>query len=138
MYPNLFRRSVATLADLAVVIVVIALILRSSALADLQWLRVALAIAVPLLYEPMLSAYACTVGQALMWTRVRDSETLQRIPLRRAYMRFVMKYIASVAGAGGAPSAPGIPTSVSAFPDGGYRAVHDLQAGTVVVSASSA
>lgn len=137
MYPNLFRRSMATLIDLAVVIFVIALIIRGPALADLQWLKVGLAIAVPLLYEPMLSAYACTIGQALMWTRVRDSESLQRIPLRRAYVRFAMKYIATVVGAGGASSAP-IPTAVSAFPDGGRRALHDLQAGTVVVSAGSA
>jgi uncharacterized RDD family membrane protein YckC len=138
MYPNLFRRSVATLIDLVIVIVVVALILQSSALADLQWLKIALAIAIPLLYEPVLSAYACTVGQALMWTRVRDTETLQRIPLRRAYVRFAMKYLATVVGAGGASSAPGIPTAVSAFPGGGHRSLHDLQAGTVVVHAGSA
>lgn len=135
MYPNLFRRSLATLIDLAAVVFVIALIIRSSALAELQWLKIALAIAVPFIYEPVLTAYACTIGQALMWTRVRDAETLQRIPLCKAYMRFAMKYIATVVGAGGASTAPGIPTSVPAFPDGGRRALHDLQAGTVVVSA---
>jgi hypothetical protein len=138
MYPNLFRRSIATLIDLAVVVSVILLVLRAPVPADLQWIRVVLAIAVPLLYEPILSAYACTVGQALMWTRVRDAETLQRIPLGKSYMRFVLKYIVSVVGAGGSVSAPGIPTHVSAFPDGGHRASHDLQAGTVVVSAGAA
>lgn len=137
MHPNLFRRSMATVIDLAVVISVIALLLRSPVLADLLWLKVALAIAFPLLYEPVLSAYACTIGQAVMWTRVRDAETLQRIPLRKAYMRFLMKYLATVIGAGGASTAPGLPTAVPAFPDGGRRALHDLQAGTVVVGAGS-
>jgi uncharacterized RDD family membrane protein YckC len=137
MYPNLLRRSMAALIDLVVVIFVITIIVRSSALADLPWLKVVLAIAVPLTYEPVLSAYACTIGQALMRTRVRDAETLRRIPLQKAYLRWVLKYIASVVGAGGASSAAGIPTAVSAFPDDGHRALHDLQSATVVVSAGS-
>lgn len=137
MYPNLLRRSLATLIDLAVVIFVVTLVLRSAALADLLWLKIAIAIAVPLLYEPALTAYACTIGQAVMWTRVRDAQTLQRISLRKSYMRFFMKYVATIIGAGGAATAPAIPTVVPAFPDGGRRALHDLQAGTVVVSAGS-
>jgi hypothetical protein len=138
MHPNLFRRTVATLIDLAVVVSVIVLVLRAPMPADLQWLKVVLAILIPLLYEPVLSAYACTVGQALMWTRVRDFESLQRIPLSKSYMRFVLKYIVSVVGAGGSVTAPGIPTHVNAFPGGGHRASHDLQAGTVVISAGAA
>ena len=137
MHPNLIRRCIATLIDLAVVVSAIVLVLRAPLPSDLQWLRVVLAIAVPLLYEPVLSASACTVGQALMCTRIRDTETLQRIPLGKSYMRFVLKYIVSIVGAGGSVSAPGIPTHVSAFPDGGRRASHDLQAGTVVVSAGA-
>jgi hypothetical protein len=137
MYPNLLRRSMAALIDLVVVIFFITIIIRSSALADLPWLKVVLAIAVPLTYEPILSAYAFTIGQALLWTRIRDAETLRRIPLQKAYLRWVLKYIVSVVGAGGAPSAAGIPTSVSGFPDGGHRALHDLQSGTVVVSVGS-
>jgi uncharacterized RDD family membrane protein YckC len=135
MYPNLLRRGIATVIDLVVVIALIALIVRSTALADLPWLKVVLAIVVPLMYEPVLSACACTLGQALMLTRVRESETLRRITLRKAYLRFVLKYIVSIVGAGGAPSVAGIPTTVSVFPDGGRRAAHDLQSGTVVVGA---
>ena len=138
MNPNLFRRCIATLIDLAVVVSLIVLLMRAPMLTNLQWLRVVLAIAISLLYEPILSAYACTVGQALMWTRVRDAESLRRIPLGRAYLRFALKYIASIVGGGTAPSAAGIPTSVSVFPDGGRRALHDLQARTVVVSAGAA
>jgi uncharacterized RDD family membrane protein YckC len=128
----------ATLIDLVVVIFLITMVVRSSALADLPWLKAVVAIAVPLAYEPMLSAYACTFGQALMWTRIRDAETLERISLRKAYLRWFLKYIVSVIGAGGAPSAAGTPTAVSVFPDGSRRMLHDLQSGTVVVSAGSA
>jgi hypothetical protein len=77
MYPNLFRRSIATLIDVAAVVAFIAWIVRSPGFADLAWLRIALAVAL----------------------------------------------------------AAGIPTSVSAFSDGGCRALHDLQAGTFVVNA---
>jgi uncharacterized RDD family membrane protein YckC len=138
MYPGMLRRTLATLIDLAVVICCVILIVKYPIFPQLGWANVMAAIAVPLLYEPVLSACLCTVGQALMGTRVRHSETSQRIGLGKAYLRFIMKYVVSILGAASGPSAAGTPISVGVWSDRDGRSLHDLQAGTVVVYANVA
>ena len=130
----ILRRFLATVIDLALIVTVINLISRSSAFGDATWAKVLTCIAFALLYEPVLTAYACTLGQALLSTRVRRVETLGRIGLKAAYIRLLMKYVASILGPLGGVSGP-VPTAVSVFPEGDGRALHDLTAGTVVVDA---
>jgi hypothetical protein len=43
-------------------------------------------LAIFVVYEPFLTCYFCTLGQALMRFRVRDLKTGERIPLWRGYM----------------------------------------------------
>ena len=136
MYAGVFRRSVATLIDISVVVALIVLICRTPLISDPYWANVLVAIAVALLYEPVFSAYLVTLGQALMGTRVRQVESLKRISMGAAYKRFAAKYIISVIGAAGAPAARGA-ASVSVWPNGDHRAIHDLEAGTVVVNANA-
>jgi uncharacterized RDD family membrane protein YckC len=44
------------------------------------------------LYEPILTVYWCTLGQAAMRMRVRDEKTLERISISQAYTRVLVKY----------------------------------------------
>jgi uncharacterized RDD family membrane protein YckC len=74
-----------------------------------------------LLYEPLLTWYACTPGQAIMRIRVRSSDTLGRISLDQAIGRVLMKYVCGVLSCFGTAAA------------GTHRAVHDVLSGTIVV-----
>lgn len=136
MYAGVFRRSVATLFDFGVVIALIVYVLQERIVPGGFWTNLIVAVAVPLLYEPALSAYVCTIGQALMATRIRRTDTLERMELGTSYKRFALKYVATIAGAAGAPAAHGA-AGISVWPCGDHRAIHDLQAGTVVVNASA-
>ena len=136
MYAGILRRSAATLIDVGVVVALVVYILQAPLFPGSPWANTFVAVAVVLLYEPVLSAYLFTVGQALMGTRVRQSDTFLRISLGKAYKRFALKYIASILGAASAPMAQGA-ARVSVWPRGDHNAIHDLQAGTVVVRANA-
>jgi len=136
-HPGLFRRGIAMLIDLVVPVVCIVYLVRNPVFPGLRWANVILIVSVPLLYEPLLSAYACTVGQALTRTRIRASESMQRMGLKQTYMRFMIKYVATALGAMGSVGSSGAAPPVGMFPEADDRALHDLQAGTVVVSANA-
>lgn len=74
MSAGIFRRSLATMIDIAVVIAFIVWLVQHPPLPDKSWVTVLVAIAFALLYEPILSSRLCTVGQAVMGTRVRHAE----------------------------------------------------------------
>lgn len=130
MYPSIFRRFVATLVDLAVVFGVAGWIIQASLVSGGQTVNLVIAAAFALVYEPVLTAVGCTVGQALMRTRVRQFESLGKVSLGKSYVRFLMKYVASILGAAGS----GGRVRVWTQPD--RRALHDQTADTVVVNAA--
>lgn len=131
MYPSLFRRIAATLIDVVAMFFAASFIIQARLIAEPESGRLWLALAFVLLYEPVLTAYACTLGQAVMRTRVRRVESLDRITLGKSYVRFFMKYIASVFGAASTRGA------VRVWPRADHRAIHDEAADTVVVTASA-
>lgn len=128
MYPSLFRRVVATLADLAVVFGAGSWIIQRPLLPEPEIANLWLALGFALIYEPVLTAYACTFGQAMMRTRVRRFESLERITLGQSYLRFLMKYVASIFGAASSGG------RVRVWPRQDLRALHDQTADTVVVN----
>jgi hypothetical protein len=141
MYAGIFRRSVATLIDVGVLVGFVAYVVQHPPIAEWPAANVIIVIVVVLLYEPLLSSRLCTLGQALMATRVRRAETLERISIGASYKRFVLKYVASILGAAsaGVASAPmgAGGARVSVWPHGDHRAIHDMQVGSVVVNANA-
>ena len=123
-YPNLFRRYVATLLDLLVLWFGIYGITRLPVVGDSGWGMPVAAVAVAVLYEPLFTSRACTLGQVLMRIRVRTNESLKRIPIHMAYMRVCIKYLL------GAISVLTIPARLD------RRAIHDLAVDSIVVDAS--
>lgn len=141
MYAGIFRRSVATLIDLVALASVLTYIVQRPPIAGAPWAGVVVVVVAVLLYEPFLSSRLCTLGQLVMGLRVRDAETLQKLPIGRAYKRFVLKYVASILGAASAGTA-NVPAGagavrVSVWPYGDHRSIHDMQVGSVVVNASA-
>jgi uncharacterized RDD family membrane protein YckC len=118
--------------DIAAVVFAVRYVIATPIVVEPAWINTAAAIAIPLLYEPFLTAYVFTIGQAVMGTRVRHFETMQRITLQKAYLRFVMKYFASIIGTAASQG------RVRVWPYDDLRAIHDMQADTVVVNADSA
>ena len=92
-YPNILRRYLATLLDFFALWCIVYGVSRFPAFTEggavAYW---ALGLAL-LLYEPLLTAYACTAGQALMRIRVRTPDGLKRIGLVQAIGRMVVKYL---------------------------------------------
>ena len=131
MYPKLFRRVAATLIDMGVVFAVVGWIIQRPLVAAPGIANILAALAFALTYEPVLTAYACTVGQAVMGTRVRRVRSLQRISIGKSYVRFLMKYVASILG--GATSGG----RVRVWPRQDLRALHDQAADTVVVNVAA-
>src|SRR5512147_3093058 len=91
-YPSVLRRYLATLLDVAVIWVCIYGLTHIPVVANSAWGMPISAAAVVLLYEPVFTSRLCTLGQAVMRFRVRDHDTLGRIPVHIAYARVFVKY----------------------------------------------
>jgi uncharacterized RDD family membrane protein YckC len=125
-YPALFRRYLSTLLDgllLLLAIVVISKLLGNRP--SLTGLRVVLFLFVVLGYEPLLTTYACTVGQYLMGIRVRRAaDPTQHLSVFAAYVRYLVK----------------IPLGMLSFMTIGFtsqrRAIHDFAARSIMIFAS--
>jgi uncharacterized RDD family membrane protein YckC len=76
-------------------------------------------------YEPLLTTFACTLGQAVMRIRVRTVDGLKRISLDQAFARMIVKYLLGIISF----------LTVPARKD--RRAIHDLSSGTIVIEAGS-
>jgi uncharacterized RDD family membrane protein YckC len=76
-------------------------------------------------YEPLATAFGCTLGQALMRFRVRTVEGLKRIGVTQAYGRFLVKYLL------------GIISFVTMPARSDRRAIHDLASETIVIEATA-
>lgn len=123
-YPNVLRRYLATMIDLFVLWCILYWIAQTPSLTAggnaIYWL---LGISVAL-YEPLLTAYACTPGQALMRIRVRTLDGSRRIRLDQAFARLIVKYLLGMISF----------LTVPARAD--RRAIHDLSSGSIVIEAA--
>ena len=91
-YPNVLRRYLGTLLDFAFLISALILIAKTGVTPESEAWVLSVFGALVLLYEPVLTTYWCTLGQAVMRMRVRDEKTLERIGLSQAYSRTFVKY----------------------------------------------
>jgi uncharacterized RDD family membrane protein YckC len=123
-YPNVLRRYLATVLDVFALWCIVYGVSRFAAFKEggavAYW---ALGIAL-LVYEPILTSYACTLGQALMRIRVRTPDGSKRIGLAQAFGRMTVKYLLGMISF----------LTVPARKD--RRAIHDLAAGSIVIEAS--
>jgi uncharacterized RDD family membrane protein YckC len=124
-YPSAFRRYVATLVDTAAVWTLFFASVRLGATSGSETAGVLVGFAAVIAYEPLATAFGCTLGQALMRFRVRTVEGLTRIGVAQAYGRFVVKYLLGIISF----------ATIPARSD--RRAMHDLASETIVVEAAS-
>jgi uncharacterized RDD family membrane protein YckC len=122
-YPNLLRRYLATVLDLFALWCILYAISRTPALTERDALAYSIFAVSLLLYEPLLTTYACTLGQAVMRIRVRTVGNLTRIGLDQAFGRLIVKYLLGIISL----------LTVPARQD--RRAIHDLSSGTIVIEA---
>jgi len=122
-YPNVLRRYLATLLDvfaLWCVVYAFSQVPVFTAGGALAYWGLAIVL---FFYEPLLTVYACTLGQGVMGIRVRTPESLTRIHLAQAVGRMVVKYLLGIISF----------LTVPARKD--RRAIHDLSADTIVIEA---
>ena len=122
-YPSVFRRYLSTLLDLLILWSWIYLVTRIPALVESDWGVAAVVAPVILTYEPLLTAYRCTIGQWVFRLRVRTFENKRRVSIRQAYSRLFVKYFL------GAISVLTIPARSD------RRAIHDFATETIVIEA---
>ncbi|HEY7642664.1 MAG TPA: RDD family protein [Steroidobacteraceae bacterium] len=124
-YPNVLRRYLATLIDLFAWWCLIYAMSRVPSITEHGTLAYALFALSLLLYEPVLTTYACTLGQAVMRIRVRTQDRLRRVRLDQALGRMIVKYLLGIISL----------LTIPARAD--RRAIHDLAANTIVIEAAS-
>lgn len=124
-YPNVLRRYFATLLDVFALWCIVYAFSRFSVFTEGGALAYWLLGLLLLCYEPLLTSYACTMGQALMRIRVRTPGELKRIGVAQAFGRMVVKYLLGIISF----------LTVPARED--RRAIHDLASGTIVIEAGS-
>ena len=125
-YPNLLRRYLASTIDLVAVFCIVYLYSRTPLYTPGGDQGALVFFGVLASYEPLMTVFACTLGQAAMRFRVRRVERLNRVSIGQAYLRMVVKYFLGVISF----------LTMPARRD--RRAMHDLAAGTIVVEASAA
>jgi uncharacterized RDD family membrane protein YckC len=123
-FPNLFRRYVASLIDLIAVIALVGFIGKLPVAMSENLSGITVFMIVIVLYEPLLTAYACTIGQLVMLIRVRRCDGQERLGFFRAVFRTLVKY------------SLGVISFLSMPAHRERRAMHDLAAGTLVLDAS--
>ena len=123
-YPSVFRRYLSTLLDLSILWSCLYMATRVPALVDSGWGVAAVVAPIVLLYEPVLTAYRCTVGQWIFRLRVRTFDERGRITVLQAYSRLFVKYFL------GAISVLTIPARAD------RRAIHDFATETIVIEAT--
>jgi len=124
IYPSVFRRYLSTLLDVLVLWSWVYFVTRVPIIVESNWTTAAVIAPVVLAYEPMLTAFRCTVGQWVFRLRVRTFEGGDRVSLPQAYGRLFVKYLL------GAISVLTIPARAD------RRAIHDFATETIVIDAA--
>jgi len=87
-----------------------------------DWIRIVLLIGIWGVYEPILTTFACTLGNYIIGIRVRRSiDTTKRMNILQAYVRYVTKMLL------------GWLSFVTINMNKNRRAIHDLIASTVMI-----
>jgi uncharacterized RDD family membrane protein YckC len=123
-FPNLFRRYVASLIDLIAVVAFVGFIGKLPLAMPENFSGITVFMIVIVLYEPIFTVFACTIGQLVMRIRVRRCDGQERLGFLRAVFRTLVKYSLGVI------SFLSMPAQIE------RRAMHDLAAGTLVLDAS--
>jgi len=122
MYPSILRRYLSTVIDTFVIFGLLFAFSRSplydpDAADPTLW-----PLWIFVVYEPVLTAFACTLGQLAMHIRVRSFNGHRRPSLYASYVRFVVMAVLGV-------------ISILFIPRQKHRrGLHDLAAGTIVLS----
>ena len=124
-FPNLFQRDIGTLVDYIFVFfcayhLAVNLLPQSNEI-SVQFGIVLLAL---FLYDSILTAYFCTLGQLLFRFRIREYATLQRIPIHLSLVRSVLKLLL------------GGYSMIAIIFNRERRAVHDYATGSIAISPS--
>ncbi len=128
-FPVIVKRFQSSLID---VLFIILLMVPASQLLDVlgdgapEWVNIAIFVALWGIYEPLGTAFGCTVGNWITGIRVRRAEDIRRkIPLWAAFIRYAVKFML------------GWLSFITIHFNPERRAIHDLSAGSVVVLKNS-
>lgn len=123
-YPSLAKRFQSNLVDVVTIIILMVVLSEVfSSFADLpDWVRIGSFIFLWGGYEPIFTAFACTLGQKVVGIRVRKfGAEEKKINIVQSYLRFTVKFFLGI---------------ISFFTIGSNtqrRAIHDMISGTVVI-----
>lgn len=123
MYPNLFRRYLATAIDLVVIGVLLYLYAQSPLSTTASGAVATWPLWLFVVYEPICNRFGTTIGQLAMGIRVRTYGDERKVPIWRGLIRVLSKYVL------GAISFIKMPVHKQ------RRALHDIISGTIVVEA---
>jgi uncharacterized RDD family membrane protein YckC len=123
-YPNLVQRMQSSFID--TIMIIIFMIVFSNILDRFEnvpdWIRVTLFVSIFVVYEPLLMAFGCTVGNYLKGIRVRKySDLSKKINIFQAILRYPVKI-----GLGWISF-----LTINSNPE--RRAIHDLVSGSVMI-----
>ena len=125
VYPSVFRRYLSTLLDVLLLWCWVFAVTRIPAVTESNWTVLAAIAPVILTYEPVLTAFRCTVGQWVFRIRVRTFDGGQRISVSEAYARLLVKYLLGIISM----------LTIPARAD--RRAIHDFATDTIVIEAAN-
>jgi uncharacterized RDD family membrane protein YckC len=125
-YPSLLRRIIALNIDIFILLALFFAFSRSPLYDPANKKPIYWPLLLLLLYEPIFTAYLCTLGQWAVGARVRTVNTYKHVPLWRAFIRLLVK------------DSLGIISFVLMPRQKQRRALHDLASGTIVIEARDA
>jgi uncharacterized RDD family membrane protein YckC len=122
MYPSLLRRYLSTFIDTIVILLLLFAFSRSPLYDRNSAESVLWPLWLFVIFEPLLTTFACTPGQFAMRFRVRRAYDLRRPWLHTTFLRWFVKVALGII------SVLYLPTQKQ------RRALHDLASGTVVLN----
>jgi uncharacterized RDD family membrane protein YckC len=128
-YPELSARIQSTFID--TLFIVMLMFIFSSILDRIQdppeWLHIAMFVGIWVIYEPVCTAFGCTIGNYLKGIRVRQAtDDSKRINIFQALIRYAVKVLL------------GWLSFLTVHQNTERRAIHDLAVGSVMVNVSQA
>ena len=124
-YPSVLRRYLSGIIDFLVVFSMCILVFRSP-IGSMESPILFIVVLVIFSYEPVLTSTHCTLGQWVMRYRVREFETLKKIHIALAIVRYIFKIIL------------GTFSLFTVSSDKYKRSIHDKIAYTVVINVNDA
>ena len=125
--PTILKRYLSTLLDGTFIIFTFLLVsyVFQQEQVGITIIRVTLMIAMFFIYEPLFTSKFCTLGRKITGIRVRELETLSKIPIHKACFREIVKVL------------PGLISFFTIPLTQNRRGIHDFAAGSVVINVYS-